>query len=243
MFSSVALYFRVTERASNTISSAHLLPSVFGNAIGSLLAGAIIQRYIYQFLLLLHIRLSKSTFILIDITSTGSYKTLIILAPASTSICYLLLLIRWHGHTSLAESLYIAIGGFGLGISTATVFVFLSASTKKSEAAIAGGGFFLSLCLGEVAGLSAQNAILQITLRGTLEQRLGGVEGGTEASVHLLFLVCLDFFATPNLTLILGLFTDHSQSDCKRQQHLAFAHGFAGDCDKRIHAKHREHTQ
>jgi hypothetical protein len=96
------------------------------------------------------------------------------------------------GHTSLAESLYIAIGGFGLGIATAAVFAFLSASTKKSEAAIAGGGFFLSLCLGEVASLSAQNAVVQVTLRGTLEQRLGGVEGGAQASVDtLLFLVWL----------------------------------------------------
>jgi hypothetical protein len=44
MFSSVALYFRVTERASNAVSSAHLLPAVVGNAIGSLLAGKIIKR-------------------------------------------------------------------------------------------------------------------------------------------------------------------------------------------------------
>lgn len=39
MLSSVALYFRVTACASNAVSSAHLLPSVVGNAIGSLLAG------------------------------------------------------------------------------------------------------------------------------------------------------------------------------------------------------------
>jgi hypothetical protein len=140
----------------------------------------------------LHEPLFRNTFILTDTAHTARYKTLVILAPASTSICYILLLIRWHGHTSLAESLYVAIGGVGLGIATVAVFVFLSASTKKSEAAVAGGGFFLSLCLGEVAGSSAQIAIVQITLRGTLEPRLGGVEGGAEASVDiLLFPVCV----------------------------------------------------
>ena len=44
MFSSVALYFRVTERASNTIASVHILPSVVGNSIGTLITGWIIKR-------------------------------------------------------------------------------------------------------------------------------------------------------------------------------------------------------
>lgn len=45
MLSSVALYFQVTARASNAVSSAHLLPSVVGNATGSLLADEIIRRF------------------------------------------------------------------------------------------------------------------------------------------------------------------------------------------------------
>lgn len=44
-------------------------------------------------------------------------------------------------------------------------------------------------------------------------------------------------FAAPNLTLIWGLLIDHSEGDCKRQQHLAFAHGLAGDCGKRLRAR------
>lgn len=71
-----------------------------------------------------------------------------------------------------------------------TAFTFLCASTKKSEAAIAGGGFFLSSSLGEVAGMSAQSAILQATLRRTLEFKLTGVEGSTEVS-HELYPWCI----------------------------------------------------
>ncbi|KAF7508801.1 hypothetical protein GJ744_008678 [Endocarpon pusillum] len=64
-------------------------------------------------------------------------------------------------------------------------FIFLSASTKKSEAAIAGGGFFLSSSLGEVAGMSVQSAILQATLKRTLESKLTGVEGSAEIIRHV----------------------------------------------------------
>jgi hypothetical protein len=67
------------------------------------------------------------------------------------------------------------------------VFVFLTVSTKKSEATIASGGFFLSNSLGEVTGLSAQSAILQIILKRTLEQRLAGVAGGADVSRQIQF--------------------------------------------------------
>jgi hypothetical protein len=109
----------------------------------------------------------------------------VLFAPLFSSSCFLLLLLRWHGHTSFAESLYVAIGGLGQGIAVTAVFIFLSASTKKSEAAIAGGGFFLSSSLGEVAGMSAQSAILQATLRRTLEVKLAGVEGSAEVNHEL----------------------------------------------------------
>jgi predicted MFS family arabinose efflux permease len=46
---SVVLYFRVTERASNTVASLHLVPTVIGNTVGALLAGAIIKRFGHHF--------------------------------------------------------------------------------------------------------------------------------------------------------------------------------------------------
>lgn len=41
---SVPLYFQITQRASNTVSGAHLVPAVFGNALGGLISGSIIKR-------------------------------------------------------------------------------------------------------------------------------------------------------------------------------------------------------
>lgn len=119
--------------------------------------------------------------------STGRYKVFVLLGPLFSTTCFVLLLLRWQGHTSFAESFYIALGGCGTGIATAAVFVFLSASTKRSDAAIAGGGFFLSGSLGEVTGLSVHTAILQVTLRRTLEQKLVGMEGSAEVSGRFCF--------------------------------------------------------
>lgn len=43
---SVPLYFQVTERASNTVAGAHLFPAVAGNAVGGILSGLIIKRFV-----------------------------------------------------------------------------------------------------------------------------------------------------------------------------------------------------
>lgn len=156
MFSSVALYFRVTERASNTIASVHLLPSVVGNTIGSLLAGWVIKR-------------------------TGRYRPLTILAPFSSATCFLLLYIRWKTQPlALIESFYISLSGFGNGVSMAAVFVFLTAGTRKEDAAIASGAFYLANSLGEVTGMAVQNCVLLGTLGSVLRVRLRDVEGCDE---------------------------------------------------------------
>ena len=181
MFSSVALYFRITERASNTVASAHLLPSLFGNIIGSLLSGKVIKRFD---------PCSSTRFIpfpqyiedptLTIVNSTGRYKPMVIVAPISSSAAFLLLYLRWNGHTSLAESFYIALAGFGNGITMQAIFIFLSAGIKKSENAIAGGGFYLSSSLGEVTGMSCQSAILQAMIRRIEIEKLGGADIGAE---------------------------------------------------------------
>jgi MFS family permease len=43
----VPLYFQVTERASNTVAGARLTPAVVGNAVGGILAGVLINRYVF----------------------------------------------------------------------------------------------------------------------------------------------------------------------------------------------------
>jgi len=41
---SVPLYFQITQRSSNTVSGAHLVPAVVGNALGGVISGVLIKR-------------------------------------------------------------------------------------------------------------------------------------------------------------------------------------------------------
>ncbi|CZR61827.1 related to multidrug resistance protein [Phialocephala subalpina] len=145
----VPLYFQISEHASMTSAGAHLMPSVIGNAFGGLLAGYIIRR-------------------------TGRYKLISIIGAVSSSTAYFLMMVRWHGHTSLLESLYIIPGGFGNGIALSTSFISLTAGVEPCQVAIASSGLYLSSNIGMVLGLSLASAILQSTLRKELRIQLEG---------------------------------------------------------------------
>ena len=69
----------------------------------------------------------------------------------------------------------------------AAVFIFLSAGIKKSENAIASGGFYLSSSLGEITGMTCQNAILQAMIRRIPSERLDGIDGGAEVRPYCNF--------------------------------------------------------
>ena len=60
-------------------------------------------------------------------TRTGRYTRLATLSVLISSLGYLLLLLRWHGHTNWLESLYIIPGGFGTGMAQSALFISLQA--------------------------------------------------------------------------------------------------------------------
>jgi len=82
MMFTVPLYFQITDRVSNTVAGAHLFPAVAGNAVGGMFSGWLISR-------------------------TGRYKGLVIIGSLTSSVSYLVLMFRWHGHTNWWESLEI----------------------------------------------------------------------------------------------------------------------------------------
>ncbi|PVH69662.1 MFS general substrate transporter [Cadophora sp. DSE1049] len=151
----VPIYFQISAHATLTNAGAHLMPSVLGNCVGGLLTGYIIRR-------------------------TGRYKLISILGAISASLSYTLMLVRWHGHTSFLESLYILPGGFGNGIALGVTFIALTAGVDPSQMAIAGSGLYLSSNIGMVGGLSIAAAVLQGTLRKQLRISLEGMEGRDE---------------------------------------------------------------
>jgi Na+/glutamate symporter len=95
------------------------------------------------------------------------------------------MLLRWHGHTGMLESLYIIPGGFGNGIALSTSFISLTAGVEPCQVAIASSGLFLSANIGMVMGLSLAGAVLQSTLRKELRISLEGMEGREEVCYYL----------------------------------------------------------
>ncbi|KAK4152204.1 major facilitator superfamily domain-containing protein [Chaetomidium leptoderma] len=152
---SVPLYFQITARASNTAAGAHLVPAVFGNALGGLISGLLIKK-------------------------SGRYKTLIILAVTLSSSSYLLLMLRWHGNTSIWESLYIFPSGLGTGTAQSALFVSLQAAIPDPARLLAPAISFmyLSSTVAVTVGLPLSNAVMQTVLRRSLRARLAALGMG-----------------------------------------------------------------
>ena len=121
----------------------------------------------------------------LSVYRTGAYRLLTLFGTLSSFACYLLLVLRWRGHTSLWESLYIFPGGFGTGIVMITTFVALAAGVDETQMAIAGTGLFLSMNLGSVVGASLVSKILQASLRTGLNAGLKDFPDGQLVSLYL----------------------------------------------------------
>ncbi|KAJ5901401.1 Major facilitator superfamily domain general substrate transporter [Penicillium tannophilum] len=149
MLFSVPLYFQVTQKASTTAAGVHLVPAVVGNTLGGLFAGWFIRK-------------------------TGSYRILLVLAGLIASITYVLLYLRWDGHTGLWESLYIIPGGIGTGIASAAAFVALTATLPPDEVAMATAGYMLLLSFAMTAGVTTSNSVLGMEFQRQLRLNLHG---------------------------------------------------------------------
>ncbi|KAH7029823.1 major facilitator superfamily domain-containing protein [Microdochium trichocladiopsis] len=150
---SVPLYFQVTQRVSNKVAGAYLIPAVVGNAIGALVAGIVIKR-------------------------TGRYRQVLILATAVSSVSYLLMLLRWHGQTNVWESLYIFPGGLGTGMVQTATFVAIQATIDPAHKAAAMSGIFLVVTVGVIMGMAGVSAVTLQTMAGRLAAllRLRGID-------------------------------------------------------------------
>jgi hypothetical protein len=98
-----------------------------------------------------------------------------VIGATAFTTAYTLMYLRWHGHTSFLESLYIIPGGFGNGIALSASFIGLTAGVEPCQVAIASSGLYLSSNIGMVGGLSIAAAILQTSLRKNLRIALEGL--------------------------------------------------------------------
>ncbi|KAJ6142514.1 hypothetical protein N7471_001967 [Penicillium samsonianum] len=149
MMFSVPLYFQVTQRASTTAAGVHLIPAVIGNTLGGLLAGIFIRR-------------------------TGQFKILLVVAGLVAGISYLLLYLRWDGHSGFWESLFILPGGLGTGIASASSFIAMSAMLPAEEIAMATAGYMLIVGFSMTAGVTTSNSVLGMEFQRQLRLNLHG---------------------------------------------------------------------
>ncbi|KAJ5827846.1 Major facilitator superfamily domain general substrate transporter [Penicillium robsamsonii] len=149
MMFSVPLYFQVTQRASTTAAGMHLIPAVIGNTLGGLLAGIFIQR-------------------------TGQFKPLLVVAGLVAGISYLLLYLRWDGHSGFWESLFILPGGLGTGIAGASSFIAMSSMLPGEETAMATAGYMLIVGFSMTAGVTTSNSVLGMEFQRQLKLNLHG---------------------------------------------------------------------
>ncbi|KAJ5358363.1 uncharacterized protein N7496_010776 [Penicillium cataractarum] len=149
MLFSIPLYFQVTQRASVTVAGGHLVPAVIGNTLGGLLAGGFIRR-------------------------TGHYKVLLVVASLVASVSYVLLYLRWNGHTGFWESLDIIPGGLGTGIAGAAAFVAMTASLPAEEVAMATSIYMLLVSFAMTAGVTISNSVLGLEFQRQLRSNLHG---------------------------------------------------------------------
>ncbi|KAI9733268.1 MAG: hypothetical protein M1834_003352 [Cirrosporium novae-zelandiae] len=154
MMFSVPLYFEVTKRTSATTAGAHLIPAIFGNATGSLLAGQWMRR-------------------------TDRFKPFVVCAGLISSLAYVLLYLFWNGHTNFWESLYIFPGGFANGLIGVSSFIAMTSKLEPQDIATATTGLFFSQSIGMVSGISLGTAVLRGELKTQLTRKIQG-EGARE---------------------------------------------------------------
>jgi hypothetical protein len=107
---------------------------------------------------------------------TGSYKLVLTVATITSASAYLLLLLRWHGHTNIWEAFYIFPGGFGTGAVQTGVFVAVQAATDPAHKAAALGGIWLTGTVGSIIGMTAVSAATMQIMGRTLASVLSSQE-------------------------------------------------------------------
>lgn len=138
-----------------TAAGSRIVFIVIGNTIGSLATGWWVGR-------------------------TGRYKKLTLAATILGNFCYVLVLVRWRGTSSMADTWYVLLSGVGMGSTQNTTFVHLAAALDPKDMAIAGTSWFLSQGVGMLVAANLFSLIHNIALVKLLKNALQGREDKDE---------------------------------------------------------------
>ncbi|KAJ4405933.1 hypothetical protein N0V85_004600 [Neurospora sp. IMI 360204] len=168
LFTTVPLYFRLVNGDSSVKVATRLLFITVGTVLGGLVSGLVIKR-------------------------TGLYKWVIVVAVVLSDVSFTAIWLRWRGGgggegcgTNWWETGYGFPVGVGFGVSLSAAFIGLTAALdskpteKGSQVAVATSGFYLSLNLGSLFGVSGASLIISSVVEKTLRKDLDGVPGGRD---------------------------------------------------------------
>lgn len=147
LFTSVPLYFRVTNGDSHTSIAIRLLFITGGTILGGLISGFSIKR-------------------------SRKYRLIIWVSIAFSNFSFLAIFLRWRGHTGWLETMYGFPVGLGFGVSLSAAYIALTARLDSSKVAVSTSGFYLSLNLGSLVGVSVASLLIQSSVRQQLRETL-----------------------------------------------------------------------
>ncbi|KAK3390705.1 major facilitator superfamily domain-containing protein [Podospora didyma] len=154
-YTSITLYFRVAMQDSSTAAATRLVFAMLGTITGGLISGYLIRR-------------------------TGRYRMVTSVATVLSNIAYLVIFLRWRGSTGWLETLYGFPVGFGFGVSLSAAFIGLTAGLDSSEVAMSTSGFYLTLNIGSLIGVSSASLLVNSFVERVLKERLCGIPGAAK---------------------------------------------------------------
>ncbi|KAK0636759.1 major facilitator superfamily domain-containing protein [Bombardia bombarda] len=155
LYTSVPLYFRVTNRDSSSTVAIRLLFITLGTVSGGLISGYVIKR-------------------------TGLYRFVICVAIVLSNLSFAAIFLRWRGPIGWAETLYGFPIGLAFGVSLSAAFIGLTAGLDPTQVAVSTSGFYLSLNLGSMLGVSSASLMISSFVERTLQERLHDIPNAGE---------------------------------------------------------------
>ncbi|PBP19900.1 hypothetical protein BUE80_DR009275 [Diplocarpon rosae] len=155
LISQIAPYFANTQGISDAEAGGHIAPSSFGNAIGNLVAGQIIQKL-------------------------GKYKMLSIVSLFLCMATSLLILLQWSHPIGTWAGLEVFPFGLFAGVVLSTQFIGLYSRASKQEMATAISMYYMSQQIGIALGISLTSSLLNQQFQSMLQDFLAGLPGHSE---------------------------------------------------------------
>jgi hypothetical protein len=100
--------------------------------------------------------------------------------------------LRWRGATSWLETLYGLPSGLGFGVSLSAAFIGLTSGVDSSDVAVSISGFYLSLNLGSLFGVSVASLLIHAFVRSSLLQSLGDMPNSEQVNPRTYYHTTLD---------------------------------------------------